>query len=205
MLRLAALSAILLVAIFFSSYTPHAAHDARSNRVRRFFETFDARRPVSSLVKKARAVERSQLASRINAATIIGSALKRKALDALDNGFLFVVHDCNLPTFYYPQWSSSGATRFNYTTMLLAEHKQDQVHASAECSWTEDVWRAPTRSASDRFYISYNSVRDELSRAPSASILRLMRMLGLCHDFMRFLMHPHYTASIYPPPVECNA
>lgn len=131
----------------------------------------------------------------------------------LDNGYSFMLTNCDRPSYLFPAVSSKSQDSLSLTTkkVQVIEISSPQLKFALKkvgrCE--NNVWRRAGPNAGDKKYaqlnyLTYDLKGEGIGYSPSLDLIRIMRLKGLCDEYMKFFYHPGYFLSGIKRPTECD-
>lgn len=131
-----------------------------------------------------------------------------------DEGFSFVLFDCERPSYLQPAIGSNERTNQAERVEIASGELRLAFKKLGRCG-QDGVWRrrkliagAESKKSSSSYqelnYLTYDVRNQGVGYSPSNELLRIMRLKGMCDDYMKFMYHPGYFVSGFRRPPECE-
>lgn len=123
------------------------------------------------------------------------------------NGYSLILFDCDNPSYLFPKAKKPSTVE---TVQLSTAQIKLAFKKMGRCG-NDGVWRRlsgnmqQTKHAdlAKLNYLTYDVKTNGLGYSPSIDLLKIMRIKGLCDEFMKFSYHPGYFLHDYKKPPEC--
>ncbi|RNA38108.1 hypothetical protein BpHYR1_051264 [Brachionus plicatilis] len=115
--------------------------------------------------------------------------------DTFADGFSFIIFDCKDPSILHPTKDKKALLKkLNDTLFSLVLKK------TGHCT-DDKIWR---NSANENF-LTFDAKGLGLGFSPSLKLLTIMKMKGMCDDYMKFMYHPAYYLKGFLKPEQCTS
>lgn len=112
------------------------------------------------------------------------------------NGYSFVLFNCSSPSYL----------GHSHVQKVISKEMQIVIEKMGYCNRTDRIWRRRVENQAP-FYLTYDIKGNNLGYSPSSELISILKIKGLCNEYMKFFRHPSYFVKAYQTfvPNECTS
>lgn len=185
---------------------------SKKNLIVDVFEEQEKKLPKS--FRALRNEEMSQLYDKITTKSSNFSIDKQPGLKEhlFGDGYSFVVFDCENPSYVYQADKSPESIE---TVKIESREMKLVFQKVAYCNRNDNLWRRKSQQKTppadnggeqngDSF-LTYDLKLKCIGFSPASDMLKILKIKGLCDDYMRLFHHPAYYLKKFNRPFECTS
>ncbi|CAF0877604.1 unnamed protein product [Brachionus calyciflorus] len=123
--------------------------------------------------------------------------------DTFGDGYSFIIFDCKEPSILHPtnQLNKPLLEKLNSSLFNIVLKKVG--HCSEDNIWRQG--KKPDDKSEPEFFLTFDAKGQGLGFSPSIKLLKIMKIKGMCDDYMKYLYHPAYYLKNYKKPEQCTS